>query len=332
MGYGSYLAPIEETYIENSAFVRSYLQHGAWLRCISARRQITEIENSENHPLRRLAAISTFYQQIGMQLEDLASTLISWIVLSRDKTLRIPDILKRIAFVSEREAHKGYATKCINEFLHKQKTVRISTAGFFSEIASTDEEQCLNLFGLRWSRIPSVKLVKKQHQKIWLNLPGQLKSIFEDFDDRGTKGLTKSFNKIKHGPQLDVVNILDLYQRTFTSHEEFSKFQEEFKKREVIPESVRVLFDGANLSATQTPNNPSALILEDHPSDLLYFFHESIFPAAVAVWNLVQFLHIKHIGGEWVQPEAEILVLHHECREARKKSDYHYMQRFSRLN
>ena len=324
VGFGFYHASRDEPPIENRKFLRSYLSYGAWLRCVSARRQLEILAGAKDQTIERLAATANFYQQIAMQTEDICASLIAMVVLKENKALRLPNILKRISLTASKGAGGPSAEDCIAQLANSEKTVKVDVSGFFGYLASHDPIKLMGVFGLDWSKRPSVKTVPRKLERRWLALPDHIHQLCHSITDRGSTYLTKTFNKIKHGPQLDVVDYFEVLRKLSASsgdqaEESIESLIDRLRSNGNYPETIRVLYDGANVSA-RDDQSASCLFLEDNPSDLRFFFHESQFPMSVVTWSLLSFIYVQEFHEKHIDMPSEVATLYEEYARVLEKS------------
>lgn len=323
-GFAFYVGRRDEPPVENAHFIECYLKYTAWLRSVSARQQIELIKTCKDQVLNRLAATANLYQQLAMQTEDSCAILIAMAALNRDQSKRLPDLLKRISFSANGKVREGYSEQCIKELVETEKTVRISAPDFFLDLATKRPIEMLSIIGLNWSTSPSMKTVPRYLRKFWDTLPNNFKTFCLSIGDTGTTNLSNAFNKIKHGPQIDVVNYYEYLRTLYASSESANENSVEdvidtLRSNGNRPETLRILFDGANVAAIDQKVRP-CLLLEDNPTDMLFFFHEYSFPSTVLVWSLVQFIRSQTNRAPHVAAFAEAVELVNEMRSAQVKS------------
>jgi len=305
-------------------FLKSYLAYGAWLRCISARRQLEIMAQWKECTIERLAATANFYQQVAMQTEDISAMLIAIAVLQQNKEHRIPNILRRISFATNKKTGDGHARDCIYQLAVSDKTVRIDVREIFKDWSTYSPVELVQVFGLKWSKAPSVKTVPRYLLDTWLALPSHLNDLCHSIYDTGAVHLTGAFNKIKHGPQLDVVDYFERLRRARASQADDGKDSieevvERLRRNGNHPETIRVLFDGANVAHTDD-EKINCLFLEDNPSDLMYFFHEVVSPLAIVSWYLISFIYVQNYHEKHVAVPTEVEKLFAESKQVQAKS------------
>lgn len=68
--------------------------------------------------------------------------------------------------------------------------------------------------GYKWKKVPSVKLIPRQHNEVWKQLPSELRRLASSFHvERQVPRVAAAYNKLKHGPQLIIQNPLTRAQR-----------------------------------------------------------------------------------------------------------------------
>lgn len=293
--------------ITNSTFLGSYVRYAAWLRFVAAREQLELLKGPEVESMRRLAAIADFYQQIGMQLEDLACTVIAWMALAANRDLLLADVLNAIILTKERKAREGYCQECINALASGLAPVRIDPSIFFSQLRELGGRRCLELMGLPWSQVPAAKLAKGDELIFWSKLPKGIETVTSLFAHSAATALTKTFNKIKHGPQLVVVDLPGFFGSAGLPEQDVQAMREELRQKNLRPETIRVLFSGAKVSSTGDNRQHSWMFLEDDVSDMEALLYGVLYAPTKSVWLVANFLWKRWYGGFWVQPHPVLI-------------------------
>jgi hypothetical protein len=314
-GFGFYFGQKDEHPVQNNEFLKCHLKYGAWLRCISARHQISLVAQSRDRTVERLAATANFYQQIAMQTEDICAMLIALIVFNRNESLKIPDVLKKISFTADKKSDLEDVDKGLDQLALGKKTVRVNRRALFEHLATREPTELLHLFGLNWHRHPSIKTVPKYLSENWRVLPTHLRNLCNSISDEGSGHLANTFNKIKHGPQLDVI---DLFAR-LEKHSGERSYVEQLKSNGNNAETLRILFDGANVGFNEE-GDVNCLLLEDNPTELRRFFYESQVPMAIVAWQLVGYVYVQKFRETHVKVTDEVREIFDECKKVQSVS------------
>jgi len=239
----------------------SLLSGALWLRPLRIVRLAHSARNASG--LERLAAVTSLYEQLGMFVEDLLSTFVSWTGAAASRDVLMADCLERLVWSpnsGSRPTRDLVATTAAS-FIGPSKRVRVDPA-IWLESAVLLKADLLPAVGIPWRNTPypSVRVVPSKDRPSWDALPefaefalGFLGSLSRDL-------LARSYNKIKHGPQLVIANIKDCAERRGLTPPKVG-----------TGPHVRVLFSGARVMETPgefSNENPVAPFLLDDPDDL----------------------------------------------------------------
>ena len=90
------LPPISSTpepKVSNREYLDSLVNFGCWLRVIAANENRAVLSNTTSTTLECYSAIASFYQQVGMFVEDILSGLVCWPVWSKDESVHLPTLM-----------------------------------------------------------------------------------------------------------------------------------------------------------------------------------------------------------------------------------------------
>jgi hypothetical protein len=123
---------------------------------------------------------------------------------------------------------------------HRTDEERARLQPFLESLASLKPEGILKFIGIPWDCHPSVKLVRREERGNWERLPWLVGEQLRALGARSNLLLAASYNKLKHGPQMVVMDPIAVAttRRGFTPAEvgETDILRGDF---------VRLLFDGA---------------------------------------------------------------------------------------
>jgi hypothetical protein len=298
-----------EPRISNREFLLSYIKFAAWLRLVSAHEQLELLKSSKLDQLRRMAAVATIYEKVGMQMEDLASTFVAWACRARNKDLLLADLLNRIIIVKDAKASgttgELYADECVEELCAGSHRVRVDLARFFGEVSAKTAVECLRMIGLSWKQVPSVQIARGGELVIWKKLPAALKALVSQLADRSTGGLSALFNKIKHGPQVVVVDLLHAFSKIpgWTGHD---RLAESFRAAEIGGETLRVLLDGANTKSSSGAISATVFI-DDWVPAIEQTVYRTMFPPTKTMWWIACWIAKVEFGYVWENPQPVLV-------------------------
>jgi hypothetical protein len=130
--------PIAEPPLDDKEFLNGFIDYGVWIRVIAADQAAATLRGQSASPLERLAAVTTFYEQVGKQLEDIASNIIAWSLWRLDRTKHLADILNRVAiFFGPAPSPPEPHVRAIHErFLERpDMRLRVDARAYLTELA-----------------------------------------------------------------------------------------------------------------------------------------------------------------------------------------------------
>lgn len=319
-GIGFYIDCPGQEPLKNEAFLESYVRYTAWLRLVSAWEQLQILGRQDIEVMRKLSAIADFYQQAGMLLEDLACFAVALMAISGNSDLLMADVLSRIVLLSEKASPINDVDTCISKLCAGGPgTVRINRISFFEESGSLGGQRCLGLMGLKWSRKPSVKTVEKVHMDLWMYLPTSIEFLVHLFTHRGPQAITKTLNKIKHGPQIDIID-LKRHLNLMLRGDGASSMDAVFAERALSPETLRVLFKGATLACSANEESVPALFLEDKVEALKPLLYMMLYPSVLGLWTAANFFRKRWYSAAWIDAPPIVQEMDRQRREARDRN------------
>jgi hypothetical protein len=280
----------EEPPIQNEEFLRSYVEFGSSLRSVTAYQQHKVLRDTGASMLERFAALCAFYQAIGNLYEDLAATAVAFTSWAKNRSLLLADIYERTFLTSRPESvcpDRVYHDERAEVIASTTKTVKVCAQQFFESLGTLTGEQLLQALGIPWKHFPSVKLVPREFSQAWEALPEHTKELLRPLADKKSLFLTTSYNKLKHGPQMVVMNPFRraIEQRGIT--------EIPLETRELTDRlHVRLLFDGA-----RTQELPGEL--EDGKRVAPFLFDQPDLLEGMLI-NLVSAGHIMRLLAWWL--------------------------------
>ena len=204
----------------------------------------------------RYAAITSFYQNIGMLMEDIITALVVWPAWAKDRTLALADLNERLV-LSEGPARKNdskaYRNEAANYLTTKgAKRVRVNPALYLASVFDLTNEDILKWLGIPWKTHPSVRMVPRSAFDAWHRLPDLVEILRAFTLGEGNELVVPCYNKLKHGPQVVIASIRD------------ALLARGDKNAHILPDEryVRLLFQGA-----KTENGTERLVAP-------FLFHE----------------------------------------------------------
>ena len=282
-----YLLPTTqpEPPISNQDFLQSLVSYGCWPRIVAANNNRITLCDAASTELERYAAISSFYENVGMLIEDVVSGLVIWPAWAQDRGSCLADMNERL-IISDGQDHKDKSRPYreeIAESLAKKTTkrVRVNPSLYLSSVFELTDEQIVRWLGIPWKHNPSVKMVPRSGLDQWHRLPNTIGDLRRMLSEN-SQLIVSCYNKLKHGPQLVISSVRDalLARGDKNGH------------RLADTKYVRLLFDGA-----KTENGGElhvAPFLFHQPYCVNAVFHQCVWPLAVTYWGLASWLLCTH--------------------------------------
>lgn len=296
----------EESKLSNEAYLESYIRFGAWLRLVTAYEQLELLKTSGLEALRRMSAVVATYQQVGMLLEDLATSFVAWTVWARQPAAFIADVLGRISLVREDKADKSlvnveYVEARLRLLTDRLGVVRIEPARFFAGVHALGGREALALMGLDWKHTPSVKVAKDGLLlDQWRKLPASMEFLAHLLSHNGATELGSIFNKAKHGPQLVVEDLMERLREMGVTDSQLTSMRKGVDPS--LPnETVRILFRGANLSQ-QEDGTRSTTYLDDYVPAIEQVVYRQMYMPTKAMWLVANWIARRKFAREWTEP------------------------------
>ena len=245
-------AYMDEPTVSNDEFLDSLDALGVWLRVLPAYDSLQRYAASDRSPAQRLSAIANIYLLLGAQLEDQAVSLVAFSVWSRDRDLPLADLFSRIFVQRQRTAPAGSYIQATHDRLKDGSRASVDARAFFGEVSRLQATELVEFFlGYRWRTRPSVKLMPREHLRVWTTLPGELQRICASFhNEKHNPRLAAAYNKLKHGPQLVVQSPLERARRFATS----GNVAAELAGYDALDKpGVRLLLSGARTAGVPAP-------------------------------------------------------------------------------
>lgn len=288
--------PIFEPKITNREFLESLVSFGCWFRVMAANDNRVTLSDVNSTPLQCFSAITSFYQHIGMFMEDVITALVTWPVWARDQGVYLADLNERLVLSpghKPKSKTKPYHEEVIDSFLSTTNRVRVNPGDYLDSIMQMSDASLLHLLGIPWKQFPSVKLVPRRLWKAWNAVHESITTLRSLLNDK-SELIVLCYNKLKHGPQAVVSGIrTPLCKRGIT-------FQDSDDA-----EYVRLLFSGAD---TQKKDNPfiAPFLLHDSLFVNSIYYHRFLI-LAIHFWNLASWLLCVHYTKEKLEVADKLL-------------------------
>lgn len=280
--------PKHEPPVTDEAFLQSYIRVGVWLRVLAAHQHYVTLTSGSSSLVERYAAIVAIYQFAGMVYEDLVANLVAWAVKAKNKHLSFANILNatnltRAAKLKPGNSSEPYHTWVISHFSCTPNSVRINPQLFLESLAILSETALLECLGIPWKAFPSVKLVPRESIEEWTTLPKAASALVNFLAYNNHSLLTKSYNKLKHGPQLVIAKLSDAIVARGQDASNFPRDKE----------FVRLLFSGDRTQESEhelASGNSVAPFFADDPELAKDIFYEvmvgpSHFMYLIGLWR-----------------------------------------------
>ena len=131
--------PQPEARVSNRDYLESLVKYGCWIRAIAADENRARLAQDEATSLERFSAIVSFYQQIGMLVEDMLTSLIGWVVFASDNSTVLADLNERLTLSPGQKLSKAtrrYHEAIVSEFQHPTKRVRVDPFAFIASLSA----------------------------------------------------------------------------------------------------------------------------------------------------------------------------------------------------
>lgn len=281
--------PNPEPEIDSKRFLNSFLEYSCWSRSLIARQSFLIISGKEYGELEKLAALVSFYQNIGVVIEDALTTYIAWSLWANDKSQKIPNILNRIVLkLTDPKKQKDVQTReeIIKKFQESDRQIIIYARHFLQETLQCHDNDIPNRFGINWKKNPSVKLVTRDQLEFWNNLGSHIRESLNPLLDPKNDLIASCYNKIKHGPQI----IIDNLQNSAISR---GYSDDQIKNLDLDKKTIRFLLDGARTQDTdeeQASSKRCAPFLISDTENIQQILYKNIYYIST-----MQFIH-----GTWL--------------------------------
>jgi hypothetical protein len=285
--------------ISNSAFLDSYIQLGVWIRLVHVYEQISIIESTDE-PMRRLAAVASVFSAFGALTEDVSATFLAWIAWNRCHDLRLADALYNIVLTEDIKARPSvaYVDNVVGALI-AGKRARIDAQVFARSLLAHGGVAALQLLGLPWKKVPSVKVAKGEELRFWERLPKTLEEVLTVLSSDASRSVRFSYNKIKHGPQLVVDDLSSFNRRLGVDAAIIAAIEASLQARRMTPATLRILFKGATTSRTATEPGPPTLWIDDDTSSIRRLLACEYYNLGKLPWLLGTWLRKLRFNGSW---------------------------------
>ena len=246
--------PKSEPPIGNKAFLESHLDHGIWLRVMSAAAIVEALRQPKLTMLQKLSLVTEFFQLAGAAHEDSLANWISWSIWSKDKSRSLPRILNRLQlrFSKFKGTEANHFSETRKKVLETGKRVDVYPGVYLQGLLSNTKKDWLpSEFGIPWKPHASRKGFNSDElYAFWQKLPMNISETIVPLIEDQRNLISALYNKIKHGPQLMVFEdpVSCLEGRGFTSDQISDIF------RNMGPQ-IRLLTDGDRTQESQDEIN-----------------------------------------------------------------------------
>lgn len=298
----------DEPPVSSQDFLRSYYEYGARLRIVPAFDLYNKLRTQPLTRFERFSVTAALYQTIGMMHEDFTVTLFAWAAWAKNRPCRLADIYKQTFLTTaEQPSPPGqpYHEQCIAAQAASSKAVRVNPHQFLTSLGALSGEALLNALGIPWTDYPPVELVPNERRKEWKLLPSIFKDVVEAASGESGALLTISYNKLKHGPQMVVMNphAVAIDRRGFTAEQmkDYPTADEPF---------IRLLFDGSRTqeeSGEMDAGQRVAPFLIHHPA-ALEEVTINVIANAHSMGVLAQWLY-RCVFGNWLPDLTEPVLI-----------------------
>lgn len=255
---------------------------------ISVRHSLLIVANEKSSSLERLAAMANFYQTAGAVVEDALSTYIAWSLWAYDKSKLIPDILERITLKlgEPRSAvNLNYELEIKKKYLETTKKIDIYARDYLQLLLKNTDHDLPNIFGIEWKKNPSVKLVPKNLLSSWNSLGSNIRECLMPLVDSNGGVLASCNNKIKHGPQITIMPMLNAFNARGLPTGDLAALDN--------LDTIRLLLNGARVQETADEtihaHRAAPFLLPDAANMKRWFFQQ-----------IVHLSNILYIHGTWL--------------------------------
>jgi hypothetical protein len=295
-----------EAKVTNKEWLESFFHCGSWIRLVTAHDQHRTLARKDHSQIERYAAVVAVYESLGMLIEDVVTNLVAWAAWARNQTLSLADLNEQIVLSANapekvQKPNTPYHLDAV-QLLSRSKRTRIDPQHYIASLVAMKPEELLAWLGLLWSPQPGESLVPQDCRYDWETLPSSLHAIVQVLADPAMQLTTTTYNKLKHGPQVVLMNVRDVA---------IKKRRLPWELADRLPEGeyMRLLFAGAT---TQEEHDMAAdgqrvapFILHDiYFVDVLLF--EVMFPLMLLMRRLARWLY-RYVFGE-------VLIEKRDCR------------------
>ena len=307
--FGFFLLDDSDRVVDNEQVLNSFVRYGIWLRYSLAYDQVNTLR-SRSDAFLRIAATANFYSAVGALVEDVAASLLAWICWERRPDLLLADVLNLTTFHKDKKAKASseYLETAIEKLIAGKRT-QVDIVCLASSLQLLGGITTLKMIGLPWKRIPSVKLAKEPRElEFWQKLPeGIANNVLQRLSDKGLFQLSLAYNKIKHGPQLVVTNLIDHWGERGPNTAAIKDLHAKLEGRGLKPETLQILFDGAHTACSGNKIDPSSLFLDDDSEAIEAAFAGIVHPLAKTMWLIGMWLRKRKFGHKWENPPPHII-------------------------
>jgi len=195
--------------IATKAYLESFLEYGCWLRPLVAYEHLQIFENPDSSTLQRMSSLMLFYQIFGQVFEDALTNYVAWSLWALDKDQSLPNIIGKLALrMSEPRSpiESGHIKDAYEQAKKGGKRINVYARAYLDELLRDRDSSVAIRIGINWKKFPSVKLVPKCMKPLWDDLDNRIRDGIEYLTDKKGALLATCYNKIKHGPQLIIMN------------------------------------------------------------------------------------------------------------------------------
>ncbi len=315
-------------------FLNSHIDYGLWIRPLAIKNMLLAFADPNVSDVEKVSFEATLYTLFGSCLEDFWTSIIAMACWQHSPDKNLTDVFEQIQISPDDECKSSNHYTVIRDKIRTTtKRVRVAPMPFINSIlSSVDVAKLPGEFGLDWRYHVNKSLFSCQEEKrIWQNFPKLIEEVLKSFSDPPEKLITRSYNKIKHGPQINVTSLGDqLPDAHLDSNVILCRSQTDvrlFDFSRTYP-ILQILFSGAAIGASEEEiisGRRSAPCVVPGVENMEKIFYRSLFPKCRS-WYLLVSLMRNRIYPEFKRPissqDKGIMSLEHALVDHIKKTNY----------
>jgi hypothetical protein len=231
--------------LSSKSFLESHIKYGLWMRPLAAGHLLKAWSKTGSSTAETIAFEAALYQIYGACVEDLITSIVAFYCWKLNSTKQLADVFSQIIVSpTDHRQSDGDFLNLNNTLKAGGKKIRVDPVSFIKWLRNNSEKQTLPLlFGIKWIVNKRNSFFhSKTEKEMWLNLPIDISEVFSLFEDEHIKNFCKGHNKIKHGPQINVISFdQEMYERYINN---------ESNNSAIVPRNqglLQLLLDGSTL-------------------------------------------------------------------------------------